>query len=468
MAVWSTVNLRRLSAPMRLDAEHYKPEYLSFARLVARGDALGELVSAIIHPVELTREYEDAGVPILLAQNIRRNRLSFGVQAFMGERFRAILARNEILPGDVVMTRSGANFGDAAAYLKAPPGSKEYFACADCLIIRPRGVRCGYLSTYLNTAVGRSLLTRGAYGAAQPHIAPPYLRTLRIPRLGQLESNVHDEVARAAKLIEQSSVASAAAEKILLRALELDDATDNFVRYCTRPFTELLKARRFDAEYFSTQYQRALSKLGKGGRTLGEVAVLAERRLDVSQFGREDVLNYIEIGSLSGDGQTESETINLADIPSRAQWVVRAGDVITSTVRPVRRLSAIISETQDGFVCSSGFAVLAPKRGEDAVEPEVLLTYLRLPVICGLLDLNTTASMYPAIPVDRLLSIPILLPPKGVRVSIVEKIRESFGARREATRLLEKAKKTVEDEICGNLRQSSNGPVKASAQSRRV
>jgi len=48
---------------------------------------------------------------------------------------------------------------------------------------------------------------------------------------------------------------------------------------------------------------------------------------------------------------------------------------------------------QAGNICSSGFAVLTPK----GIPSELLFAYLRLPVICELMDLHTTASMYPAI-----------------------------------------------------------------------
>jgi restriction endonuclease S subunit len=129
--------------------------------------------------------------------------------------------------------------------------------------------------------------------------------------------------------------------------------------------------------------------------------------------------------------------------------VVKSGDIITSTVRPIRRLSALVRDDQDGCVCSSGFAVLTPKAGGDGIEPEVLLTYLRLPVICEILDLYTTASMYPAIPVDRLLRIPIPIPNKAARKQIVAKVQEARAARREAGRLLQQAKATLEHMIAG-------------------
>ncbi|MCC6321173.1 MAG: hypothetical protein IT438_07030 [Phycisphaerales bacterium] len=106
-------------------------------------------------------------------------------------------------------------------------------------------------------------------------------------------------------------------------------------------------------------------------------------------------------------------------------------------------------DDQDGCVCSSGFAVLSPRGGADGIEPEVLLTYLRLPVICEVLDLHCTASMYPAIPEDRLMRIPIIVPDARTRKAVVAKVQEVMTARAQAARLLEQAKKTVEDLIAG-------------------
>ena len=50
---------------------------------------------------------------------------------------------------------------------------------------------------------------------------------------------------------------------------------------------------------------------------------------------------------------------------------------------------------------------------------EVLLTYLRLPVFCELINLHTTASMYPAIAATDLLALPFALPPVAAVSGIV-------------------------------------------------
>ena len=124
-------------------------------------------------------------------------------------------------------------------------------------------------------------------------------------------------------------------------------------------------------------------------------------------------------------------------------WIVETNDVITSTVRPIRRLSALIEPEQNHYICSSGFAVLKPTK----IEPEVLLIYLRSPIVCEILDLHTTASMYPSISTEDLLSIPITLPKESIRQEITEKVRESRKAREQSKQLLEIAKTGVERAI---------------------
>ena len=172
------------------------------------------------------------------------------------------------------------------------------------------------------------------------------------------------------------------------------------------------------------------------------MAQLVKRRFEAES---DKPFQYIEIGDVSQAGHAESKKVPGEEAPSRAQWVVKVGDVITSTVRPIRQLSALIEPEQDGYVCSSGFAVLK----STAIEPEVLLVYLRLPVVCEILDLHTSASMYPAISTTDLLSVPIPIPAEEVRARMVELVQESRRNRLEARHLLEEAKRRVEEMMLG-------------------
>ena len=115
-------------------------------------------------------------------------------------------------------------------------------------------------------------------------------------------------------------------------------------------------------------------------------------------------------------------------------------DIITSTVRPIRRLSAQIDPDQNGYVCSSGFVILEPT----GIRPELLLTFLRLPIICELMDLLASASMYPAISEAEILGLPLPSVDGAKEKAVVAAVQEGRAARARAHSLLDAAKRAVE------------------------
>lgn len=446
MALWSSVGYRQCLEAARFDPEYYRPDYMRFAAAVAAGDDLGQLAQ-IAHPAEIPRLYAGEGLQILLAQNIRAGYLDFPTTVFMPRCVEPRLRRNRLRPGDLVMTRSGANFGDTALYIGEPTA---LYACADCLIIRPAALPGGYLSAFLNSQCGRALLTRGAYGMAQPHIAPNYLKTMRVPRLpADAEQQVDDTIKRAYRIHHQSTTQYSDAESLLLRELRLDTLDFSHPLTYVANFSDTRAAGRVDAEYFQPRLRSALKLLSGQGTTIADFASLAKRRFRAMPG---TTFSYIAIGDILPGGQANAHKLRAEDAPSRATWVVQPGDAITSLVRPIRRLTAIISPQQSGYVCSSGLAVLTPQ----SVPSELLLVYLRLPVIAELLDLHCAASMYPAISTGDLMALPFPRPTDSAATSIATRARQAHTAEAESRSLFHQAIETVEEFILGGSRDAGS------------
>jgi type I restriction enzyme S subunit len=238
MAAWSEVKISELEGAMRIDSEYYQPDYLRYATTVAHGDRMGDILNEVIHPVEIKRIYEDQGIQILLAQNIRHNELDFSTAVFMPYSVAPMLARNRLKYGDVVVTRSGANYGDSAPYLGDP---QNIYACADCLVLRPKqGIDGRYLSTYLNSKIGRSLIKRGQYGAGQPHVAPTHIREIRVPRLGKIESEICQIVNKAKEKRLASITLYSKAGRLFLSEFGLGDLDLSPALFYERSFSDTL------------------------------------------------------------------------------------------------------------------------------------------------------------------------------------------------------------------------------------
>ena len=195
--------------------------------------------------------------------------------------------------------------------------------------------------------------------------------------------------------------------------------------------------RRLDAQFFAPRIQQLIDHLATDGTTVATVATSQREKYKPSKHGD---FNYIEIGDLDGTGTTSSSSVSAEDAPSRATWFVHPNDIITSTVRPIRRLSAQIDPDQNGYVCSSGFVVLEPT----GIRPELLLTFLRLPIICELMDLLASASMYPAISEAEILGLPLPSVDGATEKAVVAAVREGRAARARAHSLLDAAKRAIE------------------------
>lgn len=421
----------------RLDAEFRTKESLRFETLLFNKGAktFGECSPEILHPQEIQRNYveKDEGVWFFRAQNIRPLQIRESNQVYIGLEDAVRLKRNRIQLGDVLMTRTGANAGDCALF----KFREEAIGSSHTFIIRQKTYSQSFLAVFLNTRPALKLIFRSRYGGAQPEIAPSYLKQIPIlSASSKFQQRITDIVQKADESERSFGDFQKRAEQTLLSALKLKNwQPANPLTYEVRA-SEAFLADRLDAEFFQPRIKELYQLLGNKSQCISDVSDLRQDRFN----GTKNQFNYLEIGAVSSDGLIADSIIDGDDAPSRATWHVERGDVLTSTVRPIRGLTAIIEDSQHGAVASSGFAVLAPK----GISPELLLCYLKLPQICELMDLHTSASMYPAISVSDILGLPFKHPGKKAEEEIVSLIQEARAKRAHSKSLLERAKRAVE------------------------
>ena len=215
MALNSVIDAAVLRSAGRWDAEAFEPDTL---RLIAglAGEPALSAVATVSHPTEITRVYTDAddGYPFLLAGNIKPVLPDLSHTVRVPGVVAAKIPANRLESGDVIVTRTGANHGVACAFLDS---TATAYCSAEGLIVRPIGdIDGAYLAVYLASAHGARLCRRAAYGSGQPHISPPYLRTIPILRLGPIENEIGDIVRRAWSAANAAGPAYDEAERTLL------------------------------------------------------------------------------------------------------------------------------------------------------------------------------------------------------------------------------------------------------------
>jgi type I restriction enzyme, S subunit len=427
----------------RWDSEFFRKPILAAKELIESNpyDLLVNLTKRIQHPVEVERIYSETGLRILLAQEVRNNQLILGEGSFMSSSLREQLGANKLEREDVVLTRSGANFGQCAPVKT----DEEIFACADLLIIRKGRFPGGYISTFLNTLQGRLLLDRGVYGMAQPHIAPTYIRTIPVPLFDNLIKQIDLLVEKSEANKLQANKYLAHAEQTLLEELGLANWTPREPLTYQRSSKDVFAAERFDAEYFNPAKQKVLDMLSNlPNKPLGERVKPIRSIFDPKKkhipfetrnYDLPDALNPVlddfkETCWSNEDGSTKK--------------LFKEGDVVISRLRAyLREISIVNTSSNIQAMGSTEFIVLRPQINNE-ITAETLWTFLRSAPVQTVLKWCIDGSQHPRFSEDDLLNIPV----PDVVVAASPKLGSVFQsaiiARRHAQELLDRAKRAVE------------------------
>lgn len=381
-------------------------------------------------------QYVDEGVPFLRCVNIKNGFTDFFDVLYITSDANKLLHKSEVRAGMVLLTMSGTV---GAASVALDDWSYPINSNQDIAKITPKpGLDPFFLASFLNSRYGQVQIQRLPVGSVQQHVFLWMIEKLIVSRFSpELERSIASCAKAAFDTQKASTKELQQAEGLLLDALGLNGWQPPQPRSYVRRASAAFAAGRLDSDFFSPRVTELIAQLQIDNLKISDVAPVRREKFVSQDQGEFD---YIEISDVQSDGIVTSERLQQVEAPSRATWYVRAGDVITSTVRPIRRLSAIVEREQSGFVCSSGFAVLRPTQ----ISPELLFTYLRLPQICQLMDLYTSASMYPAISESDLLALPFRQVPDASEQGIIEAIQSGRRARRQSQALLAQARRAVE------------------------
>lgn len=449
MAVVSVVKLSELEGAKRLDAEYYQPEYLEVERLITRGSFthLGNLMTEIIHPKEIKREYEEEKKDylFLLAQNVRPLMLDLSEKKYISEKTAELLSRNLLEYGDILFIRTGA-VGVVTAYAGYP---EKVYASAHILIGKPNfTVSPFYLAVFLNTKFGKSLIIRGTYGAVQPEISPEYLKKIPIPLLNnEVVSEVENLFLKAQNLLKESEIIYSQAESILLSELGLQGFEPEDKIFYEVNLSTVNTSHRIDAEYFNPKYDVIIEKIRNYKHGYGKLLNFAEYikpNFEPRTYSQK-IFPYIELADINRSiGLIQSSTIIKGEeAPNRARRILKKNDIIISRVEGSLEKVALVDEEFENSLASTGFFQFRSKN----ILPEVLLVLSKSPIIQSQLKKECAGTILTAVPQKSIVGLIIPILPEEIQWAITKFVTQSHETRKKAEKLLEKAKKIVEDAI---------------------
>jgi type I restriction enzyme S subunit len=161
---------------------------------------------------------------------------------------------------------------------------------------------------------------------------------------------------------------------------------------------------------------------------IGKLCLPTEQQ-DPGMFPDEH-FKYIDISAVDKDAKTVVQTQEILgrEAPSRARKVVRAGDILVSTVRPNLNAVAIVPGELDGQIASTGFCVLRPN--PKALKSRFLFYRTVTPEFVSFLTARMRGANYPAVTDGVVKKALIPLPPLSEQQRIVEILDQADALRR--------------------------------------
>ena len=202
-----------------------------------------------------------------------------------------------------------------------------------------------------------------------------------------------------------------------------------------RTHGDLVEEERWDIDYHSPPEK--IKRYPESRRIKVSKLATVSKQKRKPRDKPEEKFRYIDISSVNVKTGVIEEAQELIgeEAPSRARMVVRAYDVIVSTVRPTRGAIAVIPEELDNEICSTGFCVLRPKR---ETNPYYLHCVLKLDSTAEQFRKFSTGTSYPAILDGDVLKTIVPGASKEEQDAISLTVRSAYEERK---RLLEKAER---------------------------
>jgi restriction endonuclease S subunit len=316
-----------------------------------------------------------------------------------------------------------------------------------------------FVTAFLNTFWGRRQVEHVSRQILMSNINTEEIRALRIPlpkppKQRELLARLADARAARRQKLQQADHMLTSLDGFVLGAigLTLPPADDRMV-YAAR----LSDARqRLDANYHTPRFRELQRRL----QHLHAVPLSTLRRFSTERVdprtGIGATFRYIEISSVSSEtGEASAVDTRRLEAPSRARMVVHAGNILLSLTRPQRGSIALIDDSLDGCIASTGFAVLTDMETDQVKTSytSYLWAFLRTEAARLQMLQRSSGGNYPAITEDELRCLLVPVPHGNIQERVAAEVAHRRDAARElrgeAIRLWDDAKRRFEEELLG-------------------
>ena len=435
----------------RIDSEYFKKEYLNFFKNIPDIEPLGNFVEdgyrVVYENTEIVESTigKDMGFPYFLqATDLETPFIKTDNLFYVAEEDWKRYPKGRIKKGEILIEVKGK----LEKVSIVPDDFPEKTLVSGSLFKMTVNNRINkhVLLCYLISKYGVAFKDRYKTNLLISYISKPDLYRIPVPKFSiQFQKEIDEHFQSIFKNQELSKSLYSEAEDILLSELGLKNWQPNNTPVNIKQLKEsYLASGRLDAEYYQPKYEDYaffIRKYKGGADSLGKVCTLNEKNFNPIETHE---YKYIELSNIGKSREITSCTTSIgAELPSRARRLVRANDVIVSSIEGSLQSVALVTDEYDKAICSTGFYVVK----SETINPETLLVLFKSEPMQNLLKQGCSGTILTAIGRNELQNIVMPKIRNEVQTEIAAYVQKSISLRNEAKQLLESAKLKVEDAI---------------------
>ena len=392
-------------------------------------------------------EYTEIGIPFLRGFNFQGGLLDDSRQiAFIPLDVHQRIIATECHAGDLIFSQRG-NVGTVGILSNR---WEKYNISANLIYARLHSsIDSAYVAVYFQTKYGQANIARRSIATTLPKITTDDVKAFLVPLPPR---PVQEYIGAKVRL----------AERCCTRARELrqqvQDVLNKWYKEAPIELTQVhsflvepleLDSPRLDSWHYQPHYRRVVQWCRQHQFIpVSSIASLAKHRWSPKQ-SQQSSFHYTEISDVDvSTGRVEGKELLTSEAPGRARQLIRAFDVLISTVRPERKGVGIASADMDGWVASTGFSILETEAPEMA---HFLCATLRHDVSTLQMMRWNTGATYPAIDADVPLNVLVPNLSSEARSEIGKGFQSAIKLDNRAADLVREAKADVEALIEGRL-----------------
>ncbi len=445
MAVWSTTSLAKILGCDRIDGEYFLPIYLENDRKLdsIKTFSLPEkfFVSDGNH-MTVSHWFSDSGdVPYYRGQDVNDFFLENATPVKIPHSIydSNLMKRSHFREGDVLLSIVGT-IGSLSV---VPHGIGDATGSCKIAILRKKSPYSPFaLAAFLATKFGQLQIKRNTRGAVQMGLILRDLSKIRIPDLSdKVLQKVDILIQEAIKKNHEARISYASAEELLSSALKEGDLKLSHPLSYTAKFSDIMRERRTDAEYYQPKYDDLLKHLEPFEKSiLGDIVRIKKSIEPGSEAYQDSGIPFVRVSNITKFGITPPE-IHLDRMAYYSENLTPKKDTILLSKDGSVGIAYKVEEDLD--VITSG-ALLHLTITDDNFLPDYLTLVLNSIIVKLQAERDAGGSIIQHWKPSEIKNVVIPKLPMETQKHIAAKVQKSFASRKESKRLLDLAKHAVE------------------------